>query len=462
MSLIAIILAAGQGTRMKTDLPKVLHTAAGRSLLDWALEAIRGIEPDRTVVIVGHEAERVARTLPEWAEPVIQERQLGTGHAVTVALAALEGLTDEDTVLITYGDMPLVTSELLRTTAAARQGGVASMVTFETEDPTGYGRIVRDQAGTFERVVEEKDASAQQRVITEVNAGIYAFSGRALGLALGKVAADNAQAEYYLPDVLPILIEDREKVTTVRADPMEVSGVNSQDQLAEADAELRKRINRSWQQRGVWMQDPERVYIEDSVELAPGVRLYPGVHLEGQTRVEAGAVVGPDTFVVDSTIGSGARVWYSVLRSARVGEEAEVGPYASLRPGTVLESHAKAGTFVEIKNSTVGTGAKVPHLSYMGDATIGARANVGAGSITCNYDGYEKHQTVIGEGAFIGSDTMLVAPVVVGPGAFTGAGSVITRNVQAGALAVERSHQEEIPGYAARREERHRAKASED
>jgi bifunctional UDP-N-acetylglucosamine pyrophosphorylase/glucosamine-1-phosphate N-acetyltransferase len=242
---------------------------------------------------------------------------------------------------------------------------------------------------------------------------------------------------------------------------MEVSGVNSQDQLANADAELRRRINRNWQQQGVWMQDPDRVYIEDSVELAPGVRLYPGVHLEGRTRVAEGAVIGPDAFIIDSTIGSGARIWYSVLRSAQVGEGAEVGPYASLRAGTILEPRSKAGTFVEIKNSSVGEGAKVPHLSYIGDARIGARANIGAGSVTCNYDGYEKHATEIGEGAFIGSSTMLVAPVVVGPGAFTGAGSVITRDVDAGALAVERSHQEEIPGYAARREERYRSKASE-
>ena len=416
MSLIAIVLAAGQGTRMKSDLPKVLHAAAGRTLLDWALQAIRGLDPDRVVVVIGHEAERVARTLPEWAQPVIQERQLGTGHAVTVALDALEGLTDDDTILIAYGDMPLVTSDLFKASVAARSGKGASMVTFESEDPTGYGRIVRDGYGVFDQVVEEKDASPEQREITEVNAGIYAFSGAALRSALGKVATNNAQGEYYLPDVLPILIREGEQVATVSADPMEVSGVNSQDQLADADAELRRRINQSWQQKGVWMQDPDRVYIEDSVELAPGVRLYPGVHLEGTTRIAEGAVVGPDTFVVDSTIGSGARVWYSVLRSAQVGEGAEVGPYASLRPGTVLASHSKAGTFVEIKNSSVGEGAKVPHLSYIGDAEIGAKANVGAGSITCNYDGYEKHRTVVGEGAFIGSDTMLVAPVVVGPG----------------------------------------------
>lgn len=461
MSLIAVVLAAGQGTRMKSDLPKVLHAAAGRTLLDWALQAIKALDPARTVVVIGHEAERVARSLPEWAEPVIQERQLGTGHAVTVALESLADLTDDDTVLIAYGDMPLVTSELLGAATAARRGDVASVVTFESKEPAGYGRIVRNDSGVFDRVVEEKDANPRERAITEVNAGIYAFAGAALRSALGKVASHNAQGEYYLPDVLPILIRAGGKVVTVSADPMEVSGVNSQDQLADADAELRRRINRRWQQEGVWMQDPDRVYIDDSVELAPGVRLYPGVHLEGRTTVGKGAVIGPDAFVLDSMIGSEARIWYSVLRSAQVGDRAEVGPYASLRPGTVLESGSKAGTFVEIKNSSVGEGAKVPHLSYIGDARIGARVNVGAGSITCNYDGYEKHETVIGEGAFIGSSTMLVAPVVVGPGAFTGAGSVITRDVEAGALAVERSHQQEIPGYAARREERHRSKASE-
>ena len=462
MSLIAIVLAAGQGTRMRSVLPKVLHRAAGRALLDWSLRAISGLKPARTIVIVGHEAERVSATLPEWAQPVVQESQLGTGHAVMVALATLGDLADDDTVLITYGDMPLVTQELLAAAVAARRGRTAAMVTFEAQDPTGYGRIFREDGGTFSRVVEEKDASPEQRAIVEVNAGIYAFAGAALKSALGKVASDNANGEYYLPDVLEILIQNGEQIATVKADPMEVAGVNSQDQLADADAELRRRINQSWQQRGVWMQDPERVYIDDSVELGAGVRLYPGVHLEGQTRVEEGAEVGPDAFVLDSTIGAGARVWYSVLRSARVGEGAEVGPYASLRPGTVLESNSKAGTFVEIKNSSIGEGAKVPHLSYIGDATIGPRVNVGAGSITCNYDGYEKHHTVIGEGAFIGSDTMLVAPVVIGPGAYTGAGSVITRDVAAGALAVERAHQEEIPGYAARREERHRSKASED
>jgi bifunctional UDP-N-acetylglucosamine pyrophosphorylase/glucosamine-1-phosphate N-acetyltransferase len=237
-----------------------------------------------------------------------------------------------------------------------------------------------------------------------------------------------------------------------------VAGVNSHDQLAEAEAEIRGRINTEWQQRGVWMQDPSRVYIDPTVELAAGVRLYPGVHLEGSTRVASGAVVGPEVFAVDSSIGERSRVWYSVLRSAVVGEEVEVGPYASLRPGTVLEKGAKAGTFVEMKNTRVGEGAKVPHLAYMGDATVGPRSNVGAGTITCNYNGYEKLPTTIGADAFIGSDTMLVAPVNIGDGAITGAGSVITNDVEAGALAVERSEQKEIPGYAQRLQARYSGK----
>jgi bifunctional UDP-N-acetylglucosamine pyrophosphorylase/glucosamine-1-phosphate N-acetyltransferase len=448
---------------MKSPLPKVLHAASGRTLLGWALEAVRALEPDRTLVVVGHDADRVAGTLPDWAEPVIQASQLGTGHAVTVALEAVGHLSADDTVLVTYGDMPLVSTSLLRAALDARKdGAAASVVTFEAENPHGYGRVVRDGRGSFQAIVEEKDADSEQRLISEVNAGVYAFAGAALADALRKIATNNSQGEYYLPDVLPIFMAEGQAIGTVRANPTEVSGVNSQDQLADADTELRRRINRNWQEQGVWMQDPDRVYIDDSVVLAPGVRLYPGVHLEGKTRVEADAVVGPDSFVVDSVIGPDAHVWYSVLRSVQVGEGAEIGPYASLRPGTVMEAGSKAGTFVEIKNSNVAEGAKVPHLSYIGDAKIGRGANIGAGSITCNYDGYQKHETVIGEGAFIGSDTMLVAPVVIGAGAVTGAGSVITRDVAAGSLAVERSHQHEIEGYAARREERHRAKASEE
>ncbi|MGQ0849564.1 MAG: bifunctional UDP-N-acetylglucosamine diphosphorylase/glucosamine-1-phosphate N-acetyltransferase GlmU [Actinomycetota bacterium] len=461
MSLIAVVLAAGQGTRMKSDQAKVLHTAAGRTLLGWVLEAVRGVGPDRTLVVTGHGAEQVEAELPSTVEAVRQGEQLGTGHATSVAVGRLGPMSADDTVLVVYGDMPLMTSDLLTQVVETRRGKDAALVTVELPPSNGFGRVVRDEEGGFLRVVEMKDATPAERSIGEANAGIYAFSGEALAATLDRLETDNVQKEYYLPDVLPLLL-GWGGVVTVTGRPEDLIGVNSHDHLAEVEALLRRRINLTWQQEGVWMQDPERVYLDAGVRLAAGVRLYPGVHLEGETAVSEGAVIGPDVYARDCIIGSGARVWYSVLRSARVGADVDVGPYASLREGTVLEAGSKAGTFVEMKNAIVGPGAKVPHLSYMGDATIGARANVGAGSITCNYDGYDKHPTVIGEDAFIGSDTMLVAPVNVGDRAVIGAGSVVTRDVKPGALAVERSSQIEIPGYAARREERHRSRQSED
>jgi bifunctional UDP-N-acetylglucosamine pyrophosphorylase/glucosamine-1-phosphate N-acetyltransferase len=462
MRLLAVVLAAGQGTRMKSEKAKVLHTAAGRTLLGWVLDAIGGLGPDRTVVVVGHEGDQVAAALPNGIDSVVQMERLGTGDAVRVAVEALGPLSDTDTVLIVYGDMPLITADLLDRTRAARADRAAAMVTVNHPNPFGYGRIVRDRDGGFDRVIEEADATPTERHITEVNAGVYAFAGDRLTVALGKLSAHNSAGEYYLPDVLPVMIDLGGEVAIVSAQPDEVLGVNSQGQLAAAEAALRRRINHRWQSEDVWMQDPDRVYIDAGVSLAGGVRIYPGVHLEGSTTVAEGAVIGPEVFALDSSIAASARVWYSVLRSAQVGPGAEVGPYASLRPGTVLKADSKAGSFVEMKNTTIGEGAKVPHLSYLGDATVGARSNIGAGTITCNYDGYDKHSTTIGEDAFIGSDTMLVAPVVIGDRAFTGAGSVITNDVEPGALAVERSAQVEIPGYAARKGKRHRGSPEGD
>jgi bifunctional UDP-N-acetylglucosamine pyrophosphorylase/glucosamine-1-phosphate N-acetyltransferase len=459
MTLAAVILAAGQGTRMKSDLPKVLHRAAGRTLLDWALGPVAALGPDRIVVVVGHEAGAVTASLPTGVEAAVQEEQLGTGHAVGVALQHLGPLASEDRVLVSYGDMPLVTTELLNRLLGEETEAV--MVATRLDDPGGYGRVIRRDDASLDRVVEERDATPEEAAVNEVNAGLYVFRGDLLQETIARLAAENAQREYYLPDVLPALVAGGHRVTVLGVASDLVLGVNSPDQLAQAEAILRRRINLGWMREGVFMPDPERVYIDATVELAAGARIYPGVHLEGACRVEAGAAVGPDVFAADTSIGAGARVWYSVLRSAWVGPEADVGPFASLRPGTVLEAGSKAGTFVEMKNTTVGEGAKVPHLAYMGDATIGARANIGAGSITCNYDGYDKYETVIGEEAFIGSDTMLVAPVTVGRRAVTGAGSVITRDVGQGALAVERSVQKEIPGYAELREERHRAAKEE-
>jgi bifunctional UDP-N-acetylglucosamine pyrophosphorylase/glucosamine-1-phosphate N-acetyltransferase len=335
-------------------------------------------------------------------------------------------------------------------------------VTSTFDDPTGYGRVIRDGRGLVEKIVEERDCDDAQRAVREINAGSYAFRARDLIDALSLVSNDNAQGEYYLTDVVGILVGRGERLEPVETTPEEVVGINSQSQLSEATRLLHKRTNQRLLESGVWILDPDRTYIDDTVSVEPGARIYPGVHLEGETRVGAGAQVGPDVFAVDSTIGAGSTVWYAVLRGAMIGEDCQVGPYASLRQGTVLEKGAKVGTFVETKNTTLGENAKAPHLSYLGDATIGARSNIGAGSITCNYDGYQKHRTEIGEEVFIGSDTMLVAPVRIGDRAVTGAGSVITQDVDEGALAVERSEQRLIDGYSERRAKRHAANETED
>lgn len=457
----AIVLAAGKGTRMRSEFAKVLYRAAGRTLLDWVLEAVEGSEPDRTMVVVGHQADEVTASLSDGYETALQEPQNGTGHAVQVGLEELGDIDPDDTVLVIYGDMPLVPAAVYRD-LAARAAGVTAMLTTVDPGPAGFGRVVRDPAGAVAGIVEERDCDPDQAAITERNVGLYSFAAGPLMEAVSGLTTDNSQGELYLTDVVARLARKGEKISVREVDPLEVTGVNSHAELARVQELLRERINHGLMDSGVWMLDPARTYVDASAVVEAGARLYPGTHLEGDSVVRAGATVGPDSLLVDSEVGEEATVRYSVLRGAKVGPRCDVGPYASLRPGTVLEEGSKAGTFVEMKNTTVGEGAKVPHLSYMGDATVGAGANVGAGTITCNYDGYEKNQTVIGEGAFIGSDTMLVAPVAVGDGAVTGAGSVITSDVEPGALAVERSAQKHVPGYAERRAARQRAKDADE
>lgn len=459
MSHVAIVLAAGQGTRMKSPLPKACHLVAGRPMLGWALEAVAATGPSRTLVVVGHRAELVEALLPPGVESCLQSSQLGTGHATLQAVSLLGTLDPETTVLVVPGDAPMMSAEVLSGLLSAREdsGADLAILTADLADPTGYGRVVRNPDSSVQRVVEQRDADPATLAITEVNAGFYAFAAETLVAGLAALSPDNDQGELYLTDLVGITVGSGGRVLPVSADESVVSGINTQTQLAAANTARRRAILEEWMVAGVAVTDPDRTYVDFRVELAAGVQLYPGVHLEGATVVGSGAVVGPDVFAIDATIGPGARVWYAVLRQAEVGPGCEVGPYASLRPGTVLRQGAKAGTFVELKQTVVGEDAKVPHLSYLGDAIVGAGANVGAGTITCNFDGHQKHQTRIGEGAFVGSNTMLVAPVSIGAGAVTGAGSVITKDVEDGALGLERSPQRNLPGYAAKRRARYRA-----
>lgn len=452
MSVHVVILAAGEGTRMKAGRPKVLQEVAGKAMVSWVVEAAASLTPSRTMVVVGHEAEAVVSALPEGIDTVLQTEQLGTAHATRLAVAALDPAAD-DVIVVLPGDTPLITNATLAALVAGHGDRGATVVTTRLADPTGYGRILRTE-GEVTAVVEHLDATDEQLAIDEVATAIYAFTAGPLRVALDQVESDNVQGEQYLPDVIGLMLEAGHRVGGMAVPPGEVAGVNSFDQLAEAAEVMRTRINQDWMRQGVMMVDPARTYIDAGVLLSAGAVVYPGTHIEGTSTVGAGARVGPDTHVTDSHIGEDARVRYSVLEGADVRARAQVGPYAFLRPGTVLGPESKAGTHVEIKNSTLETGAKVPHLSYIGDATIGEEANIGAGTITCNWDGYDKHRTTIGPRARIGSDTMLVAPVEIGEEAWTGAGSVISKDVPPGSLAVERTSQREIPGYAEKRRER--------
>jgi bifunctional UDP-N-acetylglucosamine pyrophosphorylase / glucosamine-1-phosphate N-acetyltransferase len=457
-----IVLAAGEGKRMRSDLPKVAHRAVGRTLVGHVVTAASTLEPVSTVVVVGHGADRVREILPGGVRDALQAEQLGTGHATQVGLDVLGALEPDDVVVILYGDTPLLTSELLARLADLDEDESARLISARFDDPSGYGRIVRDESGRIVGIVEDRDCSPDQLAIDEVNAGIYAVRAGRLTETLKQVTNDNAQGEYYLTDVIGMLVDEGDRLSAVEASPEEVMGINSQDQLAVARKELRMRTNRRLMESGVEIVDPERTYIDDGVRVEPGARIYPGTHLEGATSVGAGSEIGPDVFAVDSVIGANTKVWYAVLRGTQVGSECEVGPYASLRQGTVLEDGSKIGTFVETKNTVMGEGAKANHLTYLGDADVGARTNIGAGVVTVNYDGVKKSRTEIGEDAFIGSDTMLVAPVKVGDRGSTGAGSVITEDVGEDALAIERSDQREIPGYAQKRAARKAAENAED
>jgi bifunctional UDP-N-acetylglucosamine pyrophosphorylase / glucosamine-1-phosphate N-acetyltransferase len=451
MQPAAIVLAAGEGTRMRSAVPKVAHEILGVPLVRYVVDAVRGAGAEPVVTVIGHKADAVAALVSDTVT-VVQDEQLGTGHAVLCAREALEHF--DGPVLVVAGDVPLVRAETLTALVAAWRDSGSACVLLSTnfDDPAGYGRIVRDGAGRVRAIVEHKDLTPDQVGIGECNVGIYCFDARAMFAALDRITPVNAQGEYYLTDVVGLLHGDGLQVDAVLLEDADEShGINTRVQLAAATRILQRRINERHMLAGVTMIDPDLVWVGPKVELGRDVVLEPMTTLTGSTVVEDGAHIGPSTRIADGFVGAGATVEQSVVRQARIGQRATVGPNSFLRPGTVLQAGSKVGSFVEVKNSTVGEGSKVPHLSYIGDATIGTGVNIGAGTITCNFDGREKHATVIGDDAFIGSDTMLVAPVEIGEGAMTGAGSAIAKDVPAGALAIERTTQRNIEGWAGRR-----------
>jgi bifunctional UDP-N-acetylglucosamine pyrophosphorylase/glucosamine-1-phosphate N-acetyltransferase len=436
--LACVIMAAGRGTRMKSQTPKLLHRACGRPILEWVLAAVAELEPARTIAVVSPGSEAVRAMLPEGVEAAVQEQPLGTGDAARSARAALEGFAGD--VLVVNGDHPLTDPQSLRDLVAARAdaGAGAAVLTFTRTDEIGadFGRIVRGGSGAVERIVELRDTTPQERAITEVNAGIYAFRSELLWPALERLQSENDQGELYVTDAIGLLVGDGHEVVGHRHDDPEIAvGINTRADLAHASALLRDRINLDHMLAGVTIVDPRSTWIDPGVTIAADAVIEPFTVLRGSTDVGAGAIVGPHVVAVDASVGPGA----------------SVGPFCYLRPGAELAEGAKAGTFVEIKNSQLAAGAKVPHLSYIGDASIGEGTNIGAGGITANYDGRSKQRTTIGSNVHTSCDNVFVAPVTIGDGAWTAAGSVITDDVPSDALAIARVHQKNIEGYGRRK-----------
>jgi bifunctional UDP-N-acetylglucosamine pyrophosphorylase/glucosamine-1-phosphate N-acetyltransferase len=444
--MAAVVLAAGKGTRMKSDKAKVLHQASGRPIAFFPIRAALALDASPVVVVVGHQAQSVEETLAKElpGAPLrfaLQAEQLGTGHAVLCAEEALRGF--EGDVLILAADVPLIRAETLQQLVAAKGDADVALLTCRARDPKGYGRVVRKSDGTVARIVEEKDASEAERRIDEINASIYLASASFLFTALRGVGRSNAQGEYYLTDIVA-----KGRAVAVLAEEVEVSGVNDRAQLAASAARLRERRNAQLMKDGVTLVDPAVTYVDEGIEVGADSVLEPMVSLRGKTRVGRGVRIGQGCVIVDSEIADGAQILpYTHMTEAKIGPGATVGPFARLRPGAQLAEQAHVGNFVELKKTVLGKGSKANHLTYLGDTLVGEGCNIGAGTITCNYDGKNKHQTTIEDGAFIGSDTQLVAPVKVGKGAYVGTGTTVREDVPAGALAVSAGKQRNIEGW---------------
>ncbi len=455
-----VVLAAGAGTRMRSDTNKVLHPLAGRSMLSHALHAVAETAPQHLVVVVGKDRDQVVPAVEELAadlgrgiEVAVQDQQLGTGHAVACGLSALPA-EFTGTVLVTLGDVPLLDADTLADLIATHsgEGAAATVLTTTLPDPTGYGRILRTQDQEVIGIVEQADASPAQLAITEVNAGVYAFDITALRSALSRLSSNNAQQEQYLTDVISIVHSDGQRVRAKHVDDaVLVAGVNDRVQLAALGAELNRRIVAAHQRAGVTITDPATTWIDVDVTIGRDTVVYPGTQLLGATRIGGRCQIGPDTTLTDVTVGDEAMVVRTHGSQSAIGAGAAVGPFAYLRPGTTLGADGKLGAFVETKNSTIGAGTKVPHLTYVGDADIGEHSNIGASSVFVNYDGETKSRTTIGSHVRTGSDTMFVAPVTIGDGAYTGAGTVVREDVPPGALAVSAGPQRNVEGWVARK-----------
>lgn len=447
----AVILAAGQGTRMKSKLYKVLHPVAGKPMVQHVIDHLHAVQLDKLITVVGFGAERVKEEVGMQTEYVVQEEQLGTAHAV---LQAEKLLADkEGTTIVACGDTPLISGETFLRLVEHHEttGASATVLTANTPDPAGYGRVIRNADNEVERIVEHKDASTEELLVNEINTGTYCFNNRDLFEALQKVSNDNAQGEYYLPDVIEIMKNEKKLVTAfLTADFEETLGINDRVALAEAERIMKKRINEKHMHNGVTIIDPEQTYISADAVIGQDVTIYPGTIIKGKTIIEKDAVIGPNSELKDAEIGENTVVKQSVVHDSKIGKDAQVGPFAHVRPDSTVGDHTKVGNFVELKKASLGDESKVSHLSYIGDANVGKNVNIGCGTITVNYDGKKKHLTTIGDNAFIGCNSNLIAPVTIGDGAYVAAGSTINKDVPDNALSIARARQTNKEGYAER------------